>query len=67
MRDIARRARGLIFRRGEFAESVIEFADEGGVGVVEDVECCCCCGGGGSHCVEKGGVRGLGVEMGNGG
>ena len=38
MRDIARCARRVVFRAGEFAVAVAEFAEEGGVGVVEDVE-----------------------------
>ena len=40
VRDVARCAGRVIFRAGgELAVGVVELAEEGGVGVVEDVEC----------------------------
>ncbi len=41
VRDIARCARGLVFWGGELAIAVLEFAQERGVGVVDDVERAC--------------------------
>jgi len=38
VRDIARCARGLVFWGGELTVAVVDFAQEGGVGVVDDVE-----------------------------
>lgn len=49
VRDVARCACGLVFGGGELAVAVGELAEEGGVGVVEDVE------GAGGHFGSEGG------------